>query len=273
MAKADTTGLDAHQKEFVKLIRANAGRYRVHEVFRDFCEIAAISLSNAADLIHREKREARYLEVVGRYHRAEVDRFPAMLAALVDAMECGFGDVLGSLFMALELSDDWKGQFFTPFELALLMASMTLGDTIQEQIAERGFVTVNEPAAGAGAMVIALAKIMKDRGINYQEHMHVVAQDIDQTAVHMAYILLSLYHVPAIVVHGNTLAMTEWDHWATPAHILGGWDWRLRRRENESSAVQLVAAAAASPLPAPVEVIRAAVVDQRQKAEQLSLFG
>ena len=45
MSKRPISGLDEHQKAFVKLIEANARRHRKHEVFRDFCEMAAISLS------------------------------------------------------------------------------------------------------------------------------------------------------------------------------------------------------------------------------------
>ena len=32
----------------------------------------------------------------------------------------------------------------------------------------------------------------------------------------MAYIQLSLYGIPAVVIHGNTLTMETWSHWYTP---------------------------------------------------------
>ena len=32
----------------------------------------------------------------------------------------------------------------------------------------------------------------------------------------MTYIQLSLYEIPAMVIHGNTLTMEEWDRWYTP---------------------------------------------------------
>ncbi|BCF95203.1 hypothetical protein [Paraburkholderia largidicola] len=41
---------------------------------------------------------------------------------------------------------------------------------------------------------------------------------------------MSLLHVPATVVHGNALSMEVWGTWYTPAHILGGWTFKLRRR-------------------------------------------
>jgi hypothetical protein len=47
----------------------------------------------------------------------------------------------------------------------------------------------------------------------------------------MAYIQLSLLHVPAVIIHGDTLSLEEYAHWHTPAHILGGWRFRLAADE------------------------------------------
>ncbi|WP_055334827.1 hypothetical protein [Ralstonia solanacearum] len=113
MAKAKFTGLDPHQKELVSLIEQNARRHRRHEVFRDFCELAALGISNRVDLLQYDAREARYLEIVKRYEREEVERFPQMLAHLVESLEQGHRDVLGGIFEAMQLADHWKGQFFT----------------------------------------------------------------------------------------------------------------------------------------------------------------
>lgn len=284
MAKAQSTGLDPAQKEFVKLIEENSRRYRRHEVFRDFCELAALSISNAVDRSQFDAREARYMEIVGRYERAEVERFPAMLARITESLTAGMSDCLGQIFMAMELGDHWKGQFFTPYELSYLMAKITTGD-VSAVIEREGFFTLNEPAAGAGAMVIATANAIQDQGINYQQAMHVTTTDIDPTAVHMAYIQFSLLHIPAIVIHGNGLWPEKtWGHWVTPAHVLGMWDMRLRRRElaardhAQIAAVTAVVEAApepaAAPAPAPIEAQRAAIVAKRvEQADQLDLFA
>lgn len=107
--------------------------------------------------------------------------------------------------------------------------------------------------------------------------VHVTAQDIDATAVHMAYLQLSLLHVPAIVLLGNSLSVEVREHWVTPAHVMGGWDLRLRsaracaadeRRFEVPEAVPKV-----TPQPSPAAAMgdaRQAVVDRR--AEQLGLF-
>lgn len=83
-------------------------------------------------------------------------------------------------------------------------------------------------------MIIALALEMQAAGINFQKCMHVVAQDLDQKAVHMAYVQLSLLHIPAVVIHGNTLTDETRSLWYTPAHILGGWGRRSVRADSAS---------------------------------------
>jgi hypothetical protein len=132
--------------------------------------------------------------------------------------------------MALELGDHWKGQFFTPYSVCQLMAQITFTGK-EELIEQQGFMTMNEPTAGAGAMVIALCETMMNAKVNYQKKLHVVAQDLDETAVHMTYIQLSLLHVPAAIVHGNSLMVENRATWWTPAHIMGGWSHKLIQRD------------------------------------------
>jgi len=131
-------------------------------------------------------------------------------------------------FQELELTNKWTGQFFTPYDLCRFMAKMQISDDMRQVIAERGFIRANEPACGAGAMIIALCTEMKAAGINYQKALHFIAQDIDIRAVHMTYLQLSLLHCPAVIVHGNTPTLEERSRWYTPAHILGFWNGRLR---------------------------------------------
>lgn len=216
-------------KALEKLIRESAYRHPLHTVFADFVEMSALAISNAVDLCQREKREARYLEIVKRYNAEEAARFPQMLGCLVMALEGEMRDHLGRLFMAIELGNHWVGQFFTPYELCVLMAKMQLHDAA-ELIEAKGFITMCEPAAGAGAMVIACAQALRDAEINYQQTLHVTAQDLDSTAAQMCYLQMSLLGIPGVVVVGDTLRMEERERWYTPAHIVDGWAWKLRAR-------------------------------------------
>jgi hypothetical protein len=106
--------LDPHPQALVKLIEQCARRHRRHEVFLDFCELAALSISNRVDLLQYDAREARYLEILKRYERNEVECFPLMLGFLVESLEGGQKDALGPIFEALQLADHHRGQFFYP---------------------------------------------------------------------------------------------------------------------------------------------------------------
>jgi hypothetical protein len=239
-----------HQKELVKLLNGFRSRHNHWQVFSDFCEIGALTFSNVVDLAQRDKREERYLQIIKGYSREELDKFGDGLSLLMMALEGGYSDVLGRTYHDLELHNKWAGQYFTPYDLSKMMARMTIGDTedLKERIASRGFVTAQEPAVGSGSMVIALAEAMRDAGINYQQHLHVTAIDVDLKCVHMAYLQFFFLHIPAIIVHGNTLSLEEYGRWYTAAHIIGGWNWKLRRQAAIEGALEIMTA------PPPTEV-------------------
>lgn len=54
-------------------------------------------------------------------------------------------------------------------------------------------------------MIIAAAMELKSKGVNYQDELEVVAQDLDWNCVYMCYIQLSLLGISAVVVQGDTL--------------------------------------------------------------------
>ncbi len=257
-------------------------RHAMHEVFSDFVEMSALSISNAVDRHHFDTREERYLAIVKKYSRDELTLFSEMLGALTLVFEervqklvpggDGLADILGQTFMMLELGNSSTGQFFTPYSVSRAMACMTIGDG-RPHIERDGFVTVLEPACGAGGMVIACADALHDAGWNYQHAMHATCIDIDPRCVHMTYLQMALLHIPGIVVHGNGLTGESWSSWFTPAHVLSGWGRKLRRHRDDGEDVKDVAPALdvdAEPCPmisAPSTVMKVFVPD-----DQLALF-
>lgn len=219
--------------DIAKAISKAAYRYHAWDIFRDFCEMGAIAISNTVDLHQREAREERYMQLIGHYDTETQQLFPRLLAMLTEALSDEPADVLGQVFMQLEIFDAWKGQFFTPDDMSRMMANVTLGEErgIREIIDRQGYVRVCEPASGGGSTVIALAWAMLGMDLNYQRVMHITAVDIDPTCVHMTYLQLSLLYIPAVVIQGNSLSLEERAHWFTPAHILDGWAYRLRRAQ------------------------------------------
>lgn len=219
-------------KELARLLNTLGHRYPIDRVFRDWLEMSAIAISNSVDRGQLAAREARYMSLVGQYQRDEAVNMAEMLGFLVRELEitreCVFGPLIGDL--ELGHGKNRMGQYFTPWHLCQLMAKLTLGDkpALEAHIAKRGFFTLMEPAAGAGAMILATARAIEDLGINFQKHLHVTAVDIDPMCAHMTYLQTSLFGIPATIIQGDSLRLTETAHWYTPLHVLGGWSRRLR---------------------------------------------
>lgn len=188
---------------------------------------------NPLDKEHRDKREALYLEVIKKYNKQEQELFPELAAQTVLALEENpEQDFLGSIFMSLNLGNEHNGQIFTPYHVCELMAEMTMDDTVKK-IEQDGYISINDPCCGAGATLIAgihaARKQLEKANLNYQNHLLVVAQDIDETVALMCYIQLSLLGVAGYVKVGNSLTepMTDNDnkenYWFTPMYYSNVW--------------------------------------------------
>jgi type I restriction-modification system DNA methylase subunit len=196
--------------------------------FRHFVEVSAIAFSNVADPINRAAREEQYLAIVKQYKPEEFRQFPPLLGMLVACLEQEPTDVLGVLYHRLELHNEQAGQFFTPYPVCQALAKMLVHDA-KQLVEEQEFIRAHEPCVGSGAMVMALAQALREEGINYQQCLHVTAVDRDLLAVHMAYVQCTLLHIPALIVHGDTLRAEVYSVWRTFAHVMGLWDAKLAR--------------------------------------------
>jgi hypothetical protein len=229
------TGLDQYQKQFMDAFKSLTYSRNNWEVWSDFVTIAACSLSNSVDCSPKhDDREKLYLSTVKRYKEEELDYFAQMLATTVEAFEENAEqDFLGELFQALELSNHWTGQFFTPYVVCKMMAKMQFSANDKAKITEKGYISVNDPACGAGALLIAFANECRKLEINYQTSVEFVAQDIDHTAAMMCYIQLSLLGCPGYVIVGDTLRHPptvplppDYEVWYTPFYFSEVWHWR-----------------------------------------------
>lgn len=217
-------------KALLKEIRSVARYKHRYDVFRDFVTMSAIALANAVR--KRESREEEYLKLIGSYEKADQLAFPRLLGLLVQALEFGPRDVLGTLYMDLELGSKDRGQFFTPFHISEFMAEIVHGEELES--IEKPFVTLSEPACGAGGMVLAFVKVMLKRGHNPAERLWVQCIDIDRLAALMCYVQLSLWNVPAEVLVGNALSLDIHEVWHTPQYHLGFWEYRLKATAQEA---------------------------------------
>lgn len=185
------------------------GKYDINTVFDDFLTLSFSALSNS--VCFDQDIEDEYLRVVAKYTPKQVDVFVELFAILTLAFEKEIGDILGELFMTLGIANNFTGQFFTPFPVACLTAELTASE---KDFTERQ--SVLDPCVGGGSMLLALCKVLLDKGINYQDKLTAVAKDIDLRCVKMTYIQLSLVGVMARVVHGDTLLNKDYASYYTP---------------------------------------------------------
>ena len=68
-----------------------------------------------------------------------------------------------------------------------------------------GFISVSDPACGAGATLLAFLNVCKRRNICYHNKVLVIAQDIDFIVGLMCYIQCSFMGCAGYVVIGDTL--------------------------------------------------------------------
>ena len=190
----------------------------------------ACALSNPVDKSHYEEREALYLKTIQKYNERERAVFPQLAAEVVLALDNNpEQDFLGKIFMELNLSNESGGQFFTPYSVC---PQSTTGN-VTPQIEEHGYITINDPACGAGATLIAgihaARRRLEKAGLNWQNHILITAQDIDYTVALMCYIQLSLLGAAAYIKIGNTLTEpmcsndTLENYWFTPMYFSSVW--------------------------------------------------
>ncbi len=272
-----------HRKHFIKAFESLAHHRERHDVFNDFLEMAVCAIRKgtmtpgpAADAI-----EAQYMAVVKRNRVEDVRAMPRLLGITTLAIQDGGCDFLGQVAGDLELVTGHMGQFFTPYDVSRMIAEMTL-DSVGEIIAEQGFVTVQEPACGAGGMVIAAADAIARQGFDIGRHLYVDAIDISPMCFRMTYLQAALRGIPATVRRGNTLSLEMFDHAMTPAFFpfyathkerFDAWHHGTKAGTSDHDA-SITQHEAEPPVPEPVRSVAPAAQVRRSiaKPRQLNLF-
>lgn len=113
-----------------------------------------------------------------------------------------YEDALGLIYMNLNLGDVRKGQFFTPFAVARMIAEMTFADWQPPYGPAGPAYIVYEPACGSGVLFLGAMAVMDER---FPESFPVLLRrglilfrgiDIDPTAILMTTLNLRLRGYP-----------------------------------------------------------------------------
>lgn len=238
--------------ELLKLLERGLYKVSSHEFLSDIFECGAIAISNRFDMAQAADREARYLQIIKKYEpgmqRLITEIFAKIYLMLTQQINpwIGFNDYLGELYMRSETSNSRAGQFFTPYCVSKCYAEVTINpDVIADCIEKDRILTLNEPACGAGGMVLAAVDVLYNKyHFNYSRNLLVECSDIDSRCVHMSYLQLGLAGIPAVIYRRNTLTMETWERWETSAYIMqwmrfknclsGGYEWKPTKGEGKN---------------------------------------
>ncbi len=208
----------SRKEEIIKKLQGMSGEYSVYTLFDDWIAMLSIAFAQAVD--HKEDREEQYHRIADKYSEERLKEFCRLNALLVEAAEEKMEDILGYIYMHLEMGSNRTGQFFTPYHICRMMGKAALTTHGDKEV-----YTVNEPSCGGGGNIIGFAEAMKERGLNYQRQLVATCFDLDKKAVDMCYVQCSLYGIPAKVRQQDTLCDPDGKHsstgWLiTPGYIL-----------------------------------------------------
>ena len=200
-------------KSFSQYIQDIARRNSISHVFSDFLEMSVCALSLGA-------METRYLEIVGRYDKHEVNLMADAFAALVMEMDNGgegLRDILGDFFTE-HISHGHNGQFFTPEPICEMMARMT-------NPIEPGS-RILDCACGSGRILMAAAKVNRNASF--------YGADVDRNCAMMCLINQCLNGLLGEVAWMNSLSNEFFGAWQIRLHPTGGVPYIVSITEAES---------------------------------------
>ena len=196
------------KQELLQIIQKLSQTHQTWQVWADLMSAIACALSNAADPDKErvERREKEYAESIKRLG-GDVDIVARAYASIVMALEENPDqDFLGQMYMELNLGSHWHGQFFTPYCICQMMAQTTMdAELLKAQVADHGYITVNDCACGAGATLVGAINHLHRMGIGQGQYL-VCGNDIDRVAAQMCYIQLSTLGAVGWVAITNTLS-------------------------------------------------------------------
>ena len=197
-----------------------------YDVIDDWFAVMALSLVQAVSVKDDvwKKREQKYLDIVAKYSREEIQIFANCFDMLVTLMEQDvdagvFKDWLGEIYMESETFTKKFGQYFTPYSVGKALAMFAISNEgISKDSAKP--ISLNDCCVGSGCLVIAYCEVLHNLGINYQKMLYVEVNDIDTRCFHMAYVQLSLLGVSGKIQLKNTKTQEQRDEWKTPFLVM-----------------------------------------------------
>lgn len=216
-----------------QLERIVALGYSAYGIFDDWLDLMLWAL---------QRNDKEYLKVVHKYRntapegKREIDFFCRAFGLLLALMKETNNEILGELYMQWNMANKFRGQFFTPKNIATMMANL---------IYPHG--NILDPACGAGILLVEAIKTMTNEQLDAAVFY---AQDIDLTCVTMCALNLCFFNVNDYIIWGDTIRYEVNKVYETRRSPIGG-SVRLLSPEETSTFVESYRAALRKTLDAP----------------------
>lgn len=194
-------------KDWMILFESSAlYRHEPSRLFEDWLEVCICCFAN-------QRMEERYLQIVKRYDRQELDTMAQLMGLLILMHEDhtaggGWFDGLGQIYehLASRSKTSRMGQFFTPPEVCDVMARICYdGQEAPPQ--------AYDPCAGSGRLLLAQRAVRKDIDLY-------VAGDVDPVCVKMCALNFWLHGMRGEVACMNSLSLQWYFAYQTHPRLL-----------------------------------------------------
>ena len=196
MAKELYQLLPQELKPFTQLFTKLTNRHPEYELWNDFLEIIICCYA-------RQQMEDRYLQIIKKYRKEEVNILAQMFAEMLKLYSNrlqppAFYDGLGAFYECVintPAKASRTGQFFTPETVCAMMASCMLSkDSADKQL------KINDPACGSGRMLLAAHAVAPG---NYY-----FAEDLDPMCCHLTAVNFLFHNMEGQVVCHDSIMPT-----------------------------------------------------------------
>lgn len=199
-------------------------------IFVDFLTCASVAFANR--IAFDKPLEERYEYIMKKYENkpAILKKLPELLGLLtIEHHEYGKPtDLLGGYYDELNYANDRTGQFFTPKNVATMMAQMMCGSRTQRL--EDNVEHFGDIACGSGRLIMTYIETLFNKNVDFPREVCVTAIDIDDTCAMMTYVQMCLWNVAGVVFTGDALDKPGKFRQAypTPAYFMYGHNLRIK---------------------------------------------
>lgn len=214
--------MDISIDNIVKKIQSTDQKYNYDEIFFDWIKSMFYAYANSCNTEGYEDREKEFNRLVEKHGEKTMQMFYECHAELVMLFEeKGIDDYLGKIHHQLGVHNKMKGQFFTPFHLSKLLA-YTRFEELKKELDSGKNIKITDSACGSGCLILGMLAVLKEKGVNYQNKIFISCSDLDENAIQMAYVQLTLAGAKARCKNEDALTGKCFGSWDTFSYSISG---------------------------------------------------